>query len=471
SGALGCEFLKNLALMGVSCGTQGKLIVTDDDVIEKSNLSMQFLFCDWNIGKPNLLPLLLQLRYVDQRCLYFQKPLLKSGTLGAKCNTRMVIPHLTENYGTSRDPLEKQAPMFEYYFANRMKQLIFTFLSILRAETFGIPSPDWAKNPKKLSKAIDQVIVLDFQPKQGVKIDTDKNVTNLSSASIDYSAVIDELIKKLESRRKVLSSGYVMKPIQFEKDDDTNYHMDFIAGLANMREKNYSNPDVDKLRAKFIVGRIILAIATSTAMATGLVYLELFKVIDEGRKVEDYLNTFANLALSLFSMVEPVPLKVIKHQDLSWTVWDMWTIKGNPTLRELIKWLADKGLDICNSEVVSCSQGTVEPHGSIGPLVGGRAIAQWNIAESSEVLFDNFTEIGISSPMKRLYSLDVQSRQSTSNLSQLLQSASLRIEPVSSEAVSSSQGTVELHGSIGALAGGRAIAQWNTADFSEVLFR
>lgn len=48
---------------------------------------------------------------MDLRCLYFQKPLLESGTLGAKCNTQMVIPHLTENYGASRDPPEKQAPM------------------------------------------------------------------------------------------------------------------------------------------------------------------------------------------------------------------------------------------------------------------------------------------------------------------------------------------------------------------------
>nr|GEW49570.1 ubiquitin-activating enzyme E1 1-like isoform X2 [Tanacetum cinerariifolium] len=320
--------------------------------------------------------------YVDQRCLYFQKPLLESGTLGAKCNTQMVIPHLTENYGASRDPPEKQAPMFEDYFANRMKQLIFTFLedaatstdapfwsapkcfprplelsvsdlthlnfvlagSILRAETFRIPIPDWAKNPKKLSEVIDQVIVPDFQPKQGAKIETDENVTNLSSASIDYSAIIDELIKKLESRRKILSSGY---------DDDTNYHMDFIAGLANMRARNYSIPDVDKLRAKFIVGRIILAIATSTSMATGLVCLELYKVIDGGRKVEDYLNTFANLALPLFSMAELVPPK--QQASLGY-VFD-------PTQSTEV-----------SSEAVSCSQGTVEPHGSIGALAGVRAI-------------------------------------------------------------------------------------------------
>lgn len=156
SGALGCEFLKNVALMGVSCGNNGKLTITDDDVIEKSNLSRQFLFRNWNIGQakstvaataasvinPSLHIEALQNRaspesenvfddtfwanlsvvinaldnvnarlYIDQRCLYFQKPLLESGTLGAKCNTQMVIPHLTENYGASRDPPEKQAPM------------------------------------------------------------------------------------------------------------------------------------------------------------------------------------------------------------------------------------------------------------------------------------------------------------------------------------------------------------------------
>ena len=51
AGALGCEFIKNFALMGLSCGGDGSVTVTDDDVIEKSNLSRQFLFRDWNIGQ------------------------------------------------------------------------------------------------------------------------------------------------------------------------------------------------------------------------------------------------------------------------------------------------------------------------------------------------------------------------------------------------------------------------------------
>lgn len=33
SGALGCEFLKNLVLMGVSCGDQGKLTITDEQSV------------------------------------------------------------------------------------------------------------------------------------------------------------------------------------------------------------------------------------------------------------------------------------------------------------------------------------------------------------------------------------------------------------------------------------------------------
>ncbi len=48
--------------------------------------------------------------YVDQRCVYYQKPLLESGTLGTKGNTQVVVPFLTQSYGATRDAPEKDIP-------------------------------------------------------------------------------------------------------------------------------------------------------------------------------------------------------------------------------------------------------------------------------------------------------------------------------------------------------------------------
>lgn len=47
---------------------------------------------------------------MDQRCVFYNKPLLESGTLGTKGNTQVVIPHLTESYASSQDPPEKESP-------------------------------------------------------------------------------------------------------------------------------------------------------------------------------------------------------------------------------------------------------------------------------------------------------------------------------------------------------------------------
>ena len=44
AGAIGCEMLKNWAMMGVASGEGGQIYVTDMDTIEKSNLNRQFLF-------------------------------------------------------------------------------------------------------------------------------------------------------------------------------------------------------------------------------------------------------------------------------------------------------------------------------------------------------------------------------------------------------------------------------------------
>lgn len=50
AGAIGCELLKNFAMIGLGASEDGHVTVTDMDFIEKSNLNRQFLFRSQDIG-------------------------------------------------------------------------------------------------------------------------------------------------------------------------------------------------------------------------------------------------------------------------------------------------------------------------------------------------------------------------------------------------------------------------------------
>jgi len=50
AGAIGCEMLKNWAMMGLGTGPSGAVHITDMDTIEKSNLNRQFLFRPGDVG-------------------------------------------------------------------------------------------------------------------------------------------------------------------------------------------------------------------------------------------------------------------------------------------------------------------------------------------------------------------------------------------------------------------------------------
>ncbi|XP_062456882.1 LOW QUALITY PROTEIN: ubiquitin-like modifier-activating enzyme 1, partial [Rhea pennata] len=156
AGAIGCELLKNFALLGLGCGAGGHLTVADMDTVEKSNLNRQFLFRPWDVTKLKAERAAAAARaingalrasaraervgpdterlydddffealdgvataldnvdarlYVDRRCVYYRKPLLESGTLGTKGNVQVVIPFLSESYSSSQDPPEKAIPI------------------------------------------------------------------------------------------------------------------------------------------------------------------------------------------------------------------------------------------------------------------------------------------------------------------------------------------------------------------------
>jgi hypothetical protein len=57
---------------------------------------------------------------------------------------------------------------------------------------------------------------------------------------------------------------------EFEKDDDENFHIDFIHAAGNVRVLNYSLAEMDWITVKLKAGRIVPALATTTAAIAGL---------------------------------------------------------------------------------------------------------------------------------------------------------------------------------------------------------
>ena len=214
SGALGCEYIKNFAMIGLGCGENGEIRITDMDTIEKSNLNRQFLFRNNDVGEHkskvaaraakkmnhkmnikeyidrvgletentfndeffesldgvcNALDNVIARQYTDKRCVYFKKPLIESGTLGTQANVQIIVPHLTESYSSTQDPPEKSIPIctvknFPHQIEHTIQWARDKFEGI-----FANPSKlcvDYLKDPKSF---IDRILKSQGHPAQKVE--------------------------------------------------------------------------------------------------------------------------------------------------------------------------------------------------------------------------------------------------------------------------------------------------------------
>uniref|UniRef100_A0A8C1B871 Ubiquitin-like modifier-activating enzyme 6 n=1 Tax=Cyprinus carpio carpio TaxID=630221 RepID=A0A8C1B871_CYPCA len=160
-------------------------------------------------------------------------------------------------------------------------------------------------------------------------IETDETVKKPDQLKMTVSS--EEEREAISQLQEAISSNsrLRMTPLFFEKDDDTNGHMDFVASASALRAQMYAIEAADRLQTKRIAGKIIPAIATSTAAVAGLVSMELIKVAG-GYGFELFKNCFFNLAIPVMVLTETAQVKRTQiRDDISFSIWDRWTIFGH----------------------------------------------------------------------------------------------------------------------------------------------
>lgn len=231
----------------------------------------------------------------------------------------------------------------------------------LRAYVYGLPQ---CRDRQAIVQMIGQIDVPEFTPKSGVKIAVnDAELENQNNDSDDIGADLERMnhLKQTMPTPEQLT-GLTIHPIDFEKDDDTNFHVDFIVAASNCRAENYDIEPADRHKSKLIAGKIIPAIATTTSLVSGLVCLELYKVFRKfnvkfinnflsfqlvqgnndqrhgDKRLESFKNGFVNLALPFFGFSEPMAAPKKKYYDKEFTLWDRFDIEGDLTLRQFFEY-------------------------------------------------------------------------------------------------------------------------------------
>lgn len=219
----------------------------------------------------------------------------------------------------------------------------------LKAYVYGI---EQIRDRQKVKEILARVDVPEFIPKSGVKIavndsEAQSGMNDGGMPDMDRLSLIKDELPAPETVK------LFMNPIDFEKDDDTNFHMDFVVASSNLRASNYNIAPANHYKSKLIAGKIIPAIATTTSLVSGLTCLELYKLIQGHKKLDSYRDNFLNLALAYLGYAEPMRAPKTKYYDKEFTLWDRFEIDGEMTLKEFMDYFKNQH----NLEITMLSQG------------------------------------------------------------------------------------------------------------------
>jgi ubiquitin-activating enzyme E1 len=178
---------------------------------------------------------------------------------------------------------------------------------------------------KNSNLIFNDLIFNDINSKLIKKIENTNDDINTDIKEIEIIKNIIEQLSKMDFKFNL---------IEFEKDDFTNGHIDFITSTSNLRALNYSIKTADKFETKGIAGKIIPALATTTSIISGLVSIELYKIIFS-QNIEKFKNSFISLGISYFGSSEPLQCKNTKIGNLDISLWTQLKFQ-NMTFQELI---------------------------------------------------------------------------------------------------------------------------------------
>lgn len=144
-----------------------------------------------------------------------------------------------------------------------------------------------------------------------------------------------------------------LNPIVFDKD---SWHANFIYACSNLRARNYKIKERSKHHIVGIAGKIIPAIATTTAIVSGLATLEIFKYItrrdsrlDNSSTAEACVlnskNSFLDLAFPFLASTDLVKPKTQYYECFNKKVrYNIWSRIEIPdcTLEDVIKFIEEK---------------------------------------------------------------------------------------------------------------------------------
>jgi hypothetical protein len=207
-----------------------------------------------------------------------------------------------------------------------------------------------------------------------------------------FFAAVAEAVSSLHSSELSGNTGRSASTItHFEKDDDTNYHVDFVAACANLKARMFHiappicklhfrihNPSMHdtaafcaaRFKAKIEAGGIMPAVATSTSVASAFTCMDVFRVALHKRAPGSvsFPRRFMHLGhpATLFSSFGPDPprististasgdFQVHRMKFVRFTVsagssyrmqWSEWQThlktQSSMTLRQLVQWLTE----------------------------------------------------------------------------------------------------------------------------------